>query len=83
MVASEWLEALEKENKDLKELIGKYRVVIKSLAPHLFEHFYLAGAAGEVDQNGLPEFIEVCPAYGAGWTMLYQKTDRTISTEGA
>lgn len=38
---------------------------------------------GERDRNGLPQYIEVVPAHGVGWTQLYEKTDRTISMEGS
>jgi hypothetical protein len=44
--------------------------------------FFLAGGHGNTDDNLLPEFVEICPAYGAGWVQVYQKTDKTISHEG-
>jgi len=31
----------------------------------------------------LPQFVTICPAYGAGWEQVYEKTDRTISLEGS
>lgn len=44
--------------------------------------FFLAGGHGETDDNMLPEFVEIVPAYGCGWVQLYQKIDKTISYEG-
>lgn len=44
--------------------------------------FFLAGGHGETDDNMLPEFVEIVPAYGCGWVQVYQKTDKTISYEG-
>ena len=38
---------------------------------------------GERDRNGLPQYIEVVPAHGVGWTQVYEKTERTISMEGS
>ena len=73
---------LSERIEELETLLDKYRVVFRSLHPHLGEHFFLCGKGGQEDQNGLPEFIEVCPAYGAGWSVTYQKTTRTHMTEG-
>lgn len=38
---------------------------------------------GEVDQNNLPKYIEVVPAYGVDWTQVYERTDRTIGGMGS
>jgi hypothetical protein len=38
---------------------------------------------GEKDRNGLPQYIEVVPAHGVGWTQVYERTERTISMEGS
>jgi hypothetical protein len=66
-----------------RKLLDNYKTMISALVPHLSAHWFVAGKLGGLDENGLPDKIEVCPAYGAGWTQLYVKTDRTISTEGS
>lgn len=72
---------------ELERLIvkcDKQAVVIRTIyAEQLPNQWFVAGELGEKDSNGLPQYIEVCPAYGVGWTQLYEKTDRTISTEGS
>jgi hypothetical protein len=45
--------------------------------------FFLAGGLGEKDQNGLPQFVEIVPAYGVAWSQLYEKTDKQITMEGS
>jgi hypothetical protein len=50
--------------------------------PEISGEFFIAGQVGNIDQNYLPEYIEICPAYGAGWTQLYKRTDKTITSEG-
>jgi len=35
--------------------------------------YFISGEAGEKDEDGLPECISVCPAYGVGWSILYRK----------
>jgi hypothetical protein len=51
--------------------------------PEITGEYFLTGGHGEKDDNLLPEFVTVCPAYGAGWDQIYQKTDRTITYEGS
>jgi len=41
--------------------------------------YFLTGGYGEVDEDLLPEYVRVCPAYGAGWDRVYVKTDRAVS----
>jgi hypothetical protein len=31
----------------------------------------------------LPQFVEICPAYGCAWVKIYEDTGRTISYEGS
>jgi hypothetical protein len=51
--------------------------------PELTGAYFLAGGHGMVDNNMLPQFVEICPAYGAGWVKIYEDTGRTISYEGS
>jgi hypothetical protein len=81
-VASEWVGEMEQKIADLEELCKRQATIISALIPHVKEHFYVAGALGEKDRNGLPDAIEICPAYGCGWTMIYTKTGRVVSAEG-
>lgn len=72
------------EIEELTDLLERQQVIIRRIyAEHLPDTWFVAGEMGPKDNNGLPQRIEVCPAYGAGWTQIYEKTDRTISTEGA
>jgi hypothetical protein len=45
--------------------------------------FFLTGGHGEKDDNMLPEYVRICPAYGCAWEQVYAKTDKTISYEGS
>jgi hypothetical protein len=59
-------------------------MIIRRLYPENFpDTWFVASEHGEKDKNGLPKYIDVCPAFGVGWTQVYEKTDRTISTEGS
>ena len=51
--------------------------------PEITGAYFLTGGHGEKDKNLLPEYVTVCPAYGAGWEQVYQRTDRTVSYEGS
>lgn len=51
--------------------------------PEITGQFFLAGGHGEKDDNMLPQFVTICPAYGAAWEQVYEKTGRTITYEGS
>lgn len=72
------------EIEELTKLLEKQQEIIRRVyVDHFPNTWFPTNGIGETDSNGLPEYIEVCPAYGVGWTILYKKTERTISTEGA
>ena len=76
-IAADELEAIH-------DLLCKQQVILRRVfAEQLPDTWFVAGEHGEKDTNGLPKYIEVCPAYGVGWTQVYEKTDRSISTEGS
>lgn len=51
--------------------------------PEITGNYFLAGGYGNTDENMLPQYIRICPAYGAGWEQIYEKTNRTVSYEGS
>lgn len=72
------------ELETMHEMLCKQQVIIRRIyAEHLPDTWYVCGEMGEKDQNGLPQYIDVCPAYGVGWYQVYEKTDRSVSTEGS
>ena len=80
------IEELEAENKKLHKALEIYereRTRFKHAKPEMTGEFFIAGCHGSKDNNLMPHFIEVCPAYGAGWVMIYENTGRTISYEGS
>lgn len=80
------IEMLENEVKNLRKALQIYereRIRYKHAKPEISGEFFIAGYHGPKDDNVMPQFIEVCPAYGAGWVMIYEDTGRTISHEGS
>lgn len=72
------------EIEELTKLLEKQQVIIRRIyAEHLPDTWFVCGEMGEKDSNGLPQYIDVCPAYGVGWYQVYEKTDRSVSTEGS
>lgn len=55
-----------------QEKIELYRRVVKHLLPELNGEFFICGYGGE-RINNLPTQIDVCPAYGADWSMVYER----------
>jgi hypothetical protein len=72
----------EKLHKAL-EIYERERIRFKHAKPEMSGEFFIAGYHGPKDDNVMPQFIEVCPAYGVGWVMIYEDTGRTISYEGS
>lgn len=73
---------IEKLEKAL-EIYQRERDRFKHTHPEMTGAYFLSGGHGEKDDNMLPEFVTIVPAYGAAWEQIYQKTDRTISYEGS
>lgn len=59
------------------KLYDKIDVYIRSAYPEKSGYYFICGEGGTKDDNGLPERIHVCPAYGVDWSMAYQRTDKT------
>lgn len=69
--------------QELRSILEKQQVIIRRIyAEQLPNTWFVCGEHGVKDTNNLPQFIDVCPAYGVGWSQVYEKTDRTIMTEG-
>ena len=80
------IEELEAENEKLRkglEIYQRERIRFKHAKPEMSGEFFISGYHGPKDDNVMPQFIEVCPAYGAGWVMIYEDTGRKISYEGS
>ena len=74
------------ENERLRKALDLYereRNRFKHAKPEMTGEYFLAGGHGPKDNNQMPQFVEICPAYGAGWVMIYEDTGRTISYEGS
>lgn len=72
------------EFEEILDLLAKQQKIIRRIyVDHFPDTYFVSGEIGHKDQNGLPEYIEVCPAYGVDWTQLYQRTDRTIGGMGS
>jgi hypothetical protein len=80
--AAMWREKAEKLEKAL-EIYERERARYRHSKPEITGAYFLTGGYGEKDGNMLPEFVEIVPAYGCGWSQVYQRTDRTISYEGS
>lgn len=82
-ICADLLDAIN-EIEELTKLLERQQVIIRRIyAEHLPDTWFVCGEMGEKDQNGLPQYIDVCPAYGVGWYQVYEKTDRSVSTEGS
>jgi hypothetical protein len=65
------------------EVYKRERDRFRHAHPEITGAYFLAGGFGETDDNMLPQYVEIIPGYGAGWSQIYEKTDRTLSYEGS
>ena len=85
-VRADRIEKLEAENETLRkglEIYEREHNRYKHATPEMSGAYFLTGGHGPRDDNQMPQFLEVVPAYGCGWSMIYEDTGRTISYEGS
>ena len=75
---SRYIESLERALK----LYERERARFRHANPEITGQYFLSGGHGETDENELPKFIHICPAYGCAWEQIYERTDKTVSYEG-
>ena len=73
------LEAYEGE----LEMLRKCFKLVKhtGLAKKMGDIYFICGEGGKKDNNGLPDRIHICPAYGVDFFVVYTKTDQVIGPE--
>jgi hypothetical protein len=82
----ERIKELEAENETLRkglEIYHRERDRYKHATPEMSGAYFLTGGHGPTDDNQMPQFVEIVPAYGCAWSMIYENTGRTISYEGS
>jgi hypothetical protein len=79
MAQAKVIKSLEK----VLEIYERERDRFRHAKPEMTGAYFLAGGHGLKDDNQMPQFVEICPAYGAGWVKVYEDTGKTISYEGA
>ena len=75
--AAEHIEELQKKLKVLE----KIKVFIRTSQPEKSGYYFICGEGGSKDDNGLPERIHVCPAYGVDWMQIYERTNTNFGPE--
>jgi hypothetical protein len=63
------------------KVLEKVEMYLKTMYPEKSGSYFICGEGGVKDDNGLPERLHICPAYGADWMMLYTRTDKTSGPE--
>lgn len=70
-------EILSERVKELEEQLAAAMRIIKATYPDKFPgNYFICGEAGDKDDNGLPDKVIICPAYGCDWVVMYSK-DKT------
>ena len=70
------------EIKRLQDKCNRLIMMLRRLDPEKFpDTYFIHGAIGEKDQNGMPEKLLVVPAYGVDFSYEYVRTNKTIGPE--
>jgi len=69
--------------KEAYEHIEKLENILRKVFPEQSGHYFICGELGNQDNNGLPDKIEICPAYGCDWSQIYERTDKTVGGMGS
>lgn len=78
--------AMMKTIKSLEKALEIYereRERFRHTKPELTGEYFLTGGHGDTDDNKLPQFVRICPAYGCAWEQVYEKIDKTVTYEGS
>ena len=73
---------IEKLEKAL-EIYERERSRFKHSHPEITGAYFLTGGHGDRDNNELPQYVNICPAYGCAWEQIYERADKTITYEGS
>lgn len=73
------IEAYEGELRQLRRIANIVKHEI--LAEKYGDIYFICGEGGEQDENGLPDRLHICPAYGVDWFQVYEKTESSVGPE--
>jgi hypothetical protein len=81
-LVKEAADEIEKLRKAL-DVYERERERFRHAKPEITGEYFLTGGHGERDDNQLPQYVRICPAYGCAFEVVYEKTDRTVTYEGS
>lgn len=56
--------------------------IVRSVFPEKFpDNYFICGELGQKDDNGMPDKLMVCPAYGVDFFYIYERTGQIAGTE--
>jgi hypothetical protein len=59
-------------NKDAAHMIRVLARIVEHAYPDKTGAFFICGSS-PVEDDGLPDRVSICPAYGADWSATYQR----------
>jgi len=62
---------LDDTEREQFELLKK--MFLHRIPERMPDTYFICGDGGETDEDTLPEYIFICPAYGVGWSIPYKK----------
>ena len=59
-------------NKEAADVLRRLLRIVEHAYPERTGSFFICGAS-PVGDDGLPDHVSICPAYGAGWGVIYKR----------
>ncbi len=60
--------------KEYDDLIRCKEILSRIVNAEKGNVFFICGEAGEIDNNGLPDTVFICPSMGLDWNVAYSKS---------
>jgi hypothetical protein len=71
-----------KEIERLRKKCDLQTMILRRLDAEKFPGtYFIHSGLGETDANGMPERLMIVPTYGADFSYIYQRTDKTTGPE--
>ena len=63
------------DETERKQFEALKRIFFHSMPDKHPDAYFISGEGGSKDGNRLPEYVSICPAMGAGFSVLYRKEE--------
>lgn len=75
-------EPSEMTRAEIEAELTRWRTIVATAFPDKTGALFICGR-GPVGDDGLPDAVQICPAYGVSWSVVYRRADRAFAADGS